>query len=185
MRITIIAAIAAIAGLLGACNAVRVINSGGYQNYYDGAWEYATQDQKVDLVVLGSSFDAASVNFPVLVAENMKGATRGRTITFNPVGWTKPDNSFRVIALFNGKSPFIAENVCQSGNAIMTDPAAETASLYLTFCQGEYLISYANGLSPKPKSPEDPKFRELIRSVALAMIPPADYDRLDGGGMIP
>lgn len=173
------AMVAAVAG----CTGVRIYEPLDGQNYYDGAFEYATQSGEIDTVVLGSPTGSASADFAAETAAQMKGATPGRVVTFKPIPWSAPDKRrFRIVALFNGKPPFVDSDLCQNGPEIDVNPGIEAVSMHAAFCQGGHLISSAHGRASNLTGPDDPQFRELVRGVAHAMIPYYDKDRVDGGG---
>lgn len=183
MKVGSIAVAVALAAAVAGCTGVRIYEPLDGQNYYDGAFEYATRDGEIDTVVLGSPAGPASADFAEATATQMKGATPGRVVTFRPVPWTAPDDRrFRIVALFNGKPPFVDSDLCQNGPGIGVSPGTGLVSMHAAFCQGGHLISSAHGLADNLNGPGDPQFRELVRGVAFAMIPYYDKDRVDGGG---
>jgi hypothetical protein len=60
---TSIIAFLAVAGLITAgCSQVKVIDTEYGQNYYDGAFEFATMDGSLKTAVVGSPFAAEATN---------------------------------------------------------------------------------------------------------------------------
>lgn len=173
--------------LVAGCTSVRIYDPLDGQNYYDGAFEYATPDGTISTVVLGSPVPAPAANLPQIATGHMKGATRGKVVTFEPADWTPPDEkTFRVVAVFNGKPPYTDEDICTSAQTFETEPARVTATLDMAFCQGPHLLSAASGSVDELKSLDDPRFAELVKGVALAMIPRGDLDEISNdGGVFP
>lgn len=171
--------------LVTGCASVRIYDANDGQNYYDGAFEYATQEGSISTVVLGSPVTAPGANFAQRATGLMTGATRGRLVTFQPADWTAPDiKTFRVVALFNGKQPFTDEDICKSAQSVNIEPVRATATLDMAFCQGPHLLSAASGSVNDLKSLDDPRFAELVRGVSLAMIPRADLNEISNDGSV-
>ncbi len=183
----LLAAIVAPALALGACSSVRINENHDSQNYYDGAFEFATQSGSIKTVVIGSPFGKDDRSIADKTTALMKGATPGSVVTFEPSDWTKADNSFRVVVLFNGRMPYDQDAISKKGPEIGTDPGRSTVRMDAALCHGDYLISSADGSVDGLKGPDDPRFRELVRGVALAMIPAYNYNRdsSDTGGIPP
>lgn len=184
MKSIVPAVLASLTLTVAGCDSVRVIEPGDGQNYYDGAFEYATQGGEIDTIVLGSPFGPAASNVPALTTDHMKGATRGRVVTFAPVDWSTPGDAFRVVVLFNGAPPFTADDVCSNGTDIGTNSADASTPMFAAFCQGAHLISFAHGAVGNLKGPDDPRFRDLVRQVTLAMIPAVDKNEISNDGSI-
>jgi hypothetical protein len=179
-KLSLSAAMAAIALFLSACSGVRVIEIVGTQNYYNGAFEFATQSGSIKTIVLGSPFGKEAGPIDAVTTGYMKGANRGPVVTFEPARWTKPGNAFRVVVVFNGRVPFGHEAICKYGPDIGSDPGLATARMDAAFCQGDYLLSSAEGYVDGLTGPDDPRFGELVKAVTLALIPAIDYHQ-DGG----
>lgn len=166
---------------VAACSDVWVLEPGFGQNYYEGAFEYAAKDGSVNAVVLGSPYPGAGEGVPALTAATMKGATRGAEVDFMPVAWTEPDNAYRVVVVFNGRAPFVAEDLCRNAPGVGTVDAPARTTMDIAFCQGNHLISSARGYTAPLTGSQDPRYRRLVREVALAMIPVADLNRIGDG----
>lgn len=186
MKVASIAVAAGTLALLAGCTGVRVNEPVGGQNFYAGAFQYAThKNQEIDTVVLGSPFGPAqSDNIAALTTAAMKGATEGRTVTFRPASFKTAgddNNHFRVVVLFNGKPPYISDDLCKDGPSIATAPGADRVTMDAAFCEGSSLISSADGTVSTLSGPKDPNFRELVRQVTHAMIPSVDKNELSNG----
>ena len=190
MRVGSIATALGLLAMTAGCSGVRVYEPLDGQNYYDGAFQYATQKHEIDTVVLGTPFGpAASDDIAAITTAHMKGATEGPVVSFKPVAWAGAgdgNNGFRVVVLFDGKSPFIDDDLCKDGPSIETAPGASPVTMHAAFCEGPNLISSASGEVGSLSGPQDPKFRQLVREVAHAMIPAVDKNAIsnDSGAVL-
>lgn len=167
--------------LAAGCNDVRIIETYDEPSYYEGAFEFATQNGEIKTTVLGTPFGRNEEITPVTTG-HMRGATLGRTVTFTPAGWTVDENVFRVVVLFNGKSPYSRSDLCRKGPELATEMSnGAPVRMEAAFCQGPHLLSFAEGTAANVKDLDDPRFRELVRGVALAMIPPNDTNKAGSG----
>lgn len=185
MSLTRLFPVAALAMLAAGCTDVRVVEPGSGQSYYDGVFEYATRDGSIKTVVVGAPFVPGATNVAALTTETMKGANRGPTVDFVPVSWPQSDGGYRVVVVFNGATAFTAEDVCKLGAELPTAPTAAETTMDISFCIGKDLISSAKGYTKPLAGPQDPRYRDLVRGTTLAMIPPADINKLSGGEVNP
>lgn len=180
MKIRTLGMITLVGALLGGCSAVRVSDPASGLNYYDGAFEYATLDGKIDTHVVGSPFANSGPGFAQTVTANMKGATRGRDVAFVPSPRNTTKHNFHVVVVFNGKNPLVVSEVCENADEVTSVPAQRTTVMLAVFCHDNHPLSYASGLVEGLESPDDSRFQQLIKQVALAMIPGFDYHRASG-----
>ena len=111
----------------------------------------------------------------------MNGATFGRDVRFVEAPRNSEKNGFHIVTVFNGIHPFTVWDICENAGAIASRPLTATTSMYGVFCQGSFPISYSSGYVDGLTGPSDPRFRELVRAVALAMIPGYDDQNSSGG----
>jgi hypothetical protein len=183
MKLRSLGALLVIAGLSAGCSAVRVIDHEGGQNYYGGAFEFATLDGTIKTHVVGSPFGKSAPPVAQSVTANMKGATRGRAVTFIPSPRNTTKHAFHVVVVFNGKNPLIETEVCQNADEITTVPSADTTVMFAVFCQDGHPLSYSTGFVDGLESPADPRFPQLVKQVARAMVP--GYDDYRSSGFTP
>lgn len=173
-------ALLAITGLTVGCSTVQVTDHDGGQNYYGGAFEYATLDGTIKTHVVGSPFAKSNQGIAQSVTANMKGATRGRDVTFVPSPRNTTKHAFHVVVVFNGKNPLIETEVCQNSGEITTVPPAATTVMFAVFCHDGHPLSYSSGRVDGLQSPADPRFPQLVKQVARAMVPGYDDSRSSG-----
>ncbi len=183
MKIRSLSAVLLIAVLAAGCSVVRVIDHEGGQNYYEGAFEYATLDGTIKTHVVGSPFTEADPSFARTVTAYMKGATRGRDVTFIPSPRNTTKHAFHVVIVFNGKNPLIETEVCENADEIATVPSPNNTVMFAVFCQDGYPLSYAAGFVDGLTSPADPRFEQLVKQVSRAMTP--GYDDFRSSGFTP
>ncbi len=179
---TPIIAFLAVAGLITAgCSQVKVIDTEYGQNYYDGAFEFATMDGSLKTAVVGSPFAAEATNeFAKSVTGLLKNATFGRDVTFVPAPRNLEKNAFHSVIVFNGVQPFTEREMCENDVPIKTRASRAQTSMHAVFCHGKFPISYSSGFALNLAGPADPDFQILVRAVAQAMIP--RYDDFHSSG---
>lgn len=180
MKLRSLGTLLVIVGLATGCSVVRIIDHEGGQNYYDGAFEFATLDGTIKTHVVGSPFAKPDPAFAQTVTANMKGATRGRDVTFvsSPRNTTK--HAFHIVIVFNGKNPLIETEVCRNADEVTTIPSPRTTVMFAVFCHDGHPLSYSTGFVDDLGSPADPRFPQLIKQVSRAMIPGYDDFRSSG-----
>ena len=183
MNIRTIIAISLLGAISVGCTGVRVIDNGGGQNYYQGSFEFATKEGAIDTYVVGKPFPNAQEKFTKSVTSMMYGATIGRDVKFVAAGPNTTKYGFHVVIAFNAIAPISVEDICADAPQLKTEPNRQTTSMQAIFCQGGYPISYARGFVDGIRSTTDPKFRDLVRQVAFAMIP--GYDDYRSSGFTP
>lgn len=180
MRLRSFGALLVISLLSAGCSSVRVIDYAGGQNYYDGAFEFATLDGTIKTHVVGSLFAASDATFAAFVTASMKDTVHGRDVTFVPSPRNAVKHAFHIVVVINGRNPLIEAEVCQNAGEIQTVPSQKTTSMLAVFCQDGYPLSYSSGFVDGLKSSADPRLRELIEQVSGAMIPKFDDNRASG-----
>ncbi len=180
MKFRSLVIISLLAALSGGCSTVRIVDLGGGQNYYDGAFEFATKDGKINTHVVGSPFSAAAGNFKNTVTSMMYGSTFGRNVKFVSSPPNTEKYRFHVVVTFNVTRSINMADLCENPTRLKSDPTRKTTSMEAIFCQGGYPLSYASGYVSGLTGPSDPRFAQLVREVTLSMIPRYDDTRSSG-----
>ena len=167
--------------LIAGCSQVRVLDYNGGQNYYDGAFEFATQDGKINTYIAGSPFSSPDPKFKKTIISNMYGATFRRNVNFVDTTPNTERYGFHIVVAFNAINPLGVDDICRNATEVKSRPNLKTTSMIGIFCQGGHPLSYASGYVSGLTGPNDPKFSELVREVALAMIPRYDDEHSSGG----
>ena len=175
MKLRFLGTLLVVAGFATGCSVVRVIDHDGGQNYYDGAFEFATLDGTIKTHIVGSPFAVSDPSFARSVTANMKGTTPGQDVTFIPSPRNTTKHAFHVVVVFNGKNPLIETEICQNADEVATAPALRTTAMLAVFCQDGHPLSYSTGFVDALESPADPRFQQLAKQVSRAMIPGYDH----------
>ena len=165
------------------CTTVRVIDHDGGQNYYDGAFEFATKEGKINTHVAGTPFLATADDFNNQVTTIIYGANFGKNVNYIPSPPNTDKYGYHIVIAFNVVEPVSIEDICQNAGPVKFEPGRDTTSMQGIFCQGAYPLSYASGYVSGLTGPSDPNFTTLLREVALAMIP--RYDDYKSGDFSP
>lgn len=181
MKLGKLAAFSVLAGLVAGCSNVLVTDYSGGQNYYDGAFEYATKDGSINTYIAGAPFLSPGPEFKNTVISNLYGATLGRNVNFIDAKPNTERYGFHIVVAFNTTNPLGADDICRDATSVKSKPNLETTTMFGVFCQGGHPLSYASGTVGGLKGPSDPKLAELVREVALAMIPRYDDFNSSGG----
>ncbi|MGB0632180.1 MAG: hypothetical protein ACPGRZ_15930 [Alphaproteobacteria bacterium] len=180
-----LAALSAVAVIGAGCSSVKIIDSEPTSNYYDGAFEFATQSGEIKTAIYGSPFDEkASDPFARSVTAIMKGANFGREVTYVPAARNTDKKAFHIVAVFYGVAPFTDAEACENVAEISTRPNAKTTTMHAYFCHGAYSLSSAIGFVDNLTDPSDPCFQQLVRQVAQAMIPRYDEEFSSGPDLV-
>lgn len=180
MNLRTLVAVSLLGAIATGCSSVRITDDGNGQNYYEGSFEYATKDGSINTYVAGTPFSDATKNLKNTVTSMMYGATLGKNINFVTAEPNTAKYGFHIIVSFNISAPISVDDVCEDPRQIKSTPGTKTTSMLAVFCQGSHPISYARGYVDGIKDTSDPKFRDLVRKVAFAMIPGYDDYRSSG-----
>ena len=145
------------------------------RSYSTGEFSYAARRGEMQLDVQGNPFSMIPEQFADRVAAEMKGATRGPEVKFSTVPSGEGSAPYRVVMLFNGPNSAYGNAAC-AGNAMAMSPDGKKLRLVTTFCNGDFALTESEGWAYNVTGPDDAKFRELVRQVALSLIPTHDYN---------
>lgn len=169
--------------LLAGCTTVHVVDSAGGQNYYDGAFEYATKDGEIKTYIAGTPFSSPQSKFNKTVLSTLYGSNVGQKVKFTEATPNTTKYGFHVVIAFNATNTLSVADICEDARQLKTATSGPTTSMQAIFCQGAHPISYSSGYVGNLKSTSDPAFRQLVRQVALAMVP--GYDDFHSSGFTP
>ena len=165
MKIRSLIATCLFAAVSAGCNTVRIIDHSGGMNYYDGAFE----------PFFGTGADTKNITTSM-----MYGATFGRDVKFVSAAPNTDKYGFHVVVAFNVSDPLSVADICENAAQVKSDSSRRTTAMQGVFCQGGYPLSYASGYVSDLTGPGDPRFRQLVRAVTLAMIPAYDDYKFSG-----
>ena len=183
IRTTLTAAAASL--MLGGCSGIVVYDPPGPQTaFFDGDFEYATHKGAIVTEVRGNPFAMPRDRFRDAVLGHMKGANKGIPADFVAAASARTILPYKVVAAFNVDPATSADELC-GGTAQTAAASAAGARLDMVFCFGDDVKTEVAGTATGVKSTNDPRFRELVRLVTLALIPAQDAeDAGDNGGPV-
>ena len=114
----------------------------------------------------------------------MKGTNFGCDVTYVSSTRNTDKKAFHIVTVFNGVGGFTATKAYENVLEISTRPNAETTTMHAYFCHGGYPLSSATGFIDNLKDLSDPRFQELVREVALAMIQRYDEENSSGNDLV-
>ena len=164
-----------VAAQAGCADFVRVYEPLYPQRYSEGEFSYAARRGEMQVDVRGNPFSMIPERFADRVVAEMKGATRGPEVKFATSPSGEGSAPYRVVMLFNGPPGAFGDDACAE-TATAYPPNGKELRLLTTFCNGDVALAESEGWAYNVTSPNDAKFRELVRQVALSLIPTHDYN---------
>ncbi len=174
-----------LAASLGGCGVVIYDYPGPRGSYYNGAFEYATHRGAIVTELGGNPFAISNERFRDLMLDNMTGNTRGRPADFVTAPSERTLSVYKAVAVFNLATGVDDSDLCDGPGAVAIEPSPGRTRLDIAFCIGDELVSSAWGFATDLSGPDDPKLRELIRGVTLALLPADDQLGDDDDDNIP
>jgi hypothetical protein len=167
--------------VISACAGTIIVQEPVYEQIFtDGDTEFAMQNGEILTRVYGSPFSPGNKGIERSVTRLMKGANLGPKVDFTPKPSGEGSEPYHVVMVFNAPRYVLAESICTDGASVGSTPAGGSLTLLSGFCIGDTLLSTASGSVSGVSSPNDPKFRLLVREVTLSLFPA--YDHHDIGG---
>jgi hypothetical protein len=166
-----------LAGLgLYACTGASVIS----HSYYNSAYspdhvQLAAASGTAVAAIRNNPFAADRDNAGVVAA--MQGRNFGPRLYFSQT--PRPDDKYgyKVILDFRPPGPSSAYQ-CQGESTPPTSaPPSGQIDVTATFCVGDRLLTDAAGTVSGATGPDDPRFRQLIGDIMVALTPPYDPSR--------
>jgi hypothetical protein len=160
---------------LVACDDVVVNAPVGPQRFTDSDFVYASRNGEIETAVVGNPL-GESPDFAAVVLEHMHNANRGRPVRFVAEPQNAGSAPYHVIVVFNHRPNLAADAACSRSNSTPTEPASESITLLAVFCNGAQALSSAIGTARMVETPQDRRFRSLVRQVTYALFPAYDQN---------
>ena len=164
-----------VAAQAGCASYVRVYEPLYPQSYSTGEFSYAARDGEMQVDVRGNPFSMIPERFADRVVAEMKGATRGPEVKFSTAPSGKGSAPYRVVMMFNAPPTAFGDDACAE-TATSIPSSGKQLRLLTTFCNGDVALAESEGWVDNVAGPDDANFRELVRQVALALIPTHDFN---------
>ncbi len=171
----------ALTGTVGCAGNLVLINDPVFQQLYTVEdFSLAARNGEIMTRVFGDPFAAPREGFAARVTGMMKGANLGREVTYTGAPAGGGSGNYHVALAFNPTPRTTADEICAGPPSDPMASGAGPVTLLAAFCHGHGLRSTASGHARNLSGPDDPRFRELVRGVTLALFPA--YDHWDIGG---
>ena len=131
--------------------------------------------------VVGNPFDVAKADLERTITDDMRGAHFGPPVDFvtvKPEGFRSP---YRIVMVFDDTQGYTTAKLCKEGTSVEPGTGGEFVKVHAALCAGEQPLTGVNGRVGEVTSPDDPKFRQLIRQITTNLLPPYNPDRRDDG----
>jgi hypothetical protein len=166
-----------LAGLsLCGCAGASVVS----HSYYNSAYspdhvQLAAASGTATAVIRNNPFPADRDNAGVIAA--MQGRNFGPRLYFGPTARPDDKYGYRVILDFGAPGPHGAYQCVGEATAPLSAPQPGPIDVTATFCVGDRLLTDAAGTVGGATGPDDPRFRQLIGDIMVALTPPYDPSR--------
>jgi hypothetical protein len=166
-----------LAGLsLCGCAGASVIS----HSYYSSAYtpdhvRLAAASGTAIAAIRNNPFPQDSGNAGVLAA--MQGRNFGPRMYFSQTPRPGDKYGYKVILDFRPPGPSAAYQCQGESTPAATSPSPGPIDVTATFCVGDRLLTDAAGTVSGATGPDDPRFRQLIGDIMVALTPPYDPSR--------
>jgi hypothetical protein len=176
---------------LGACANDGITTVTQMSTAYDSD-DYAHEASVKDIfvVVRGEAFGLSQQQLAQIVTQDMQGGGWGPNPHFTTVPGDNVGRMFSYIMVLNPSDGLTADAACNNPSKIpdvTQAPPAGVTRLLATMCRYDASMIGTNARAVNVTSPQDPRFRELIRTAMMELTTPLTRDGLllhndDGGG---
>jgi hypothetical protein len=176
---------------LGACANDGITTVTQMSTAYDSD-DYAHEASVKDIfvVVRGEAFGLSQQQLEQIVTQDMQGGGWGPNPHFTTVSGNNVGKMFSYVMVLNPSEGLTADAVCNNPSkipAITQAPPSGVTRLLATMCRYDASMIGTNARAVDVTSPQDPRFRELIRTAMMELTTPLTRDGLllhndDGGG---
>ncbi len=170
----------------GCAGNLVLINEPVFQQLYTVEdFQLAAVNGEIKTRIFGNPFAVPRQRFAALVTGMMKGANLGREVTYTGAPTGRGSGHYHVALAFNPTPRTTADEICAGPPSDPTVPGSGAVTLLAAFCIADRLQSNASGGVGNLSGPGDPRFRELVRGVTLALFPAYDHWDIGGDGGTP
>lgn len=141
---------------------------------------YAAPGGEMPVAVVGNPFPVGTPRVQQAVVDAMQGRNYGPRVRFvnGPVESARP--GYAVVMLLDAAPGTPADALCvpEWRGSLASQGAggghADRLTLLAAFCGGSDARSWAFSSAPRPASPEDPMFGQLVAQTTYLLLPPRD-----------
>lgn len=176
---------------LGACASDGITTVTQMSSAYDSD-DYAHEASVKDILVVvrGSAFGLNQPQLEQVVTQDMQGGGWGPNPHFTTVPGDNVGKMFSYVMVLNAPDDLTAEAACNNPSKIpVVTQAPPVGAVHLlgTMCRYDASMIDTNARAVDVTGPQDPRFRELIRTAMMQLTTPLTSDSLllhneDSGG---
>jgi hypothetical protein len=143
----------------------------------DSAFTYVVAAGPMLLEIIGQPFALEREAFLNLIAETLENAvSRNPPLRYTFDQRETPNPSYRTVILFNPPRNLDPHELCGGGGR-PTEADGDKITVLAVFCNRQTVLAAVQGWVKKAKSPDDPRFRQLIGQVGRSLYAPAPDPR--------
>jgi hypothetical protein len=167
--------------VLAACETMVIVGEPVMNlNYTVDDFEYASRNGEIRTRIGDDPFGGPHAAFSEQVTKFMYGANFGVDVVFTPSPRGKGSGRHHVVMLFNSPISTDERDLCGADARPPTLLPTNTLRLISVFCYEDEMLSTADGRIFGVENLQEPRFRDLVRQVTLALFP--GNDDLEVGG---
>lgn len=178
-RLASLVGIALIAGALAACADAVTVRPTYVGSYHPSMLTYQARQGAMKTEIFGNLFSAPKATLDNAVTGAMSGSIFGRPVQFATAVPPENRSPYRVVMVVNPAKSMASDELCQTSDYPTGGPAS-TLRMEAAFCANGQALTATGGTVAGVQSADDPKFRTLVRQIALALFPVEDPNRDNG-----
>jgi len=163
--------------VIGGCAGAIITQSSNDVEVRSGVlstFSYAAAGRDMRTVVIGNPFQAGKADLDRAVVAAMQNRNNGPTTTFTTTPSESAREGYSVVVAFDPPPTLPNARLCESLDGVATEPARDRLRLVMVFCAGKSVESWVRSSAPRPSSPADPQFANLISQATRQLIPTMD-----------
>ena len=175
-RVVGLVGIALIGGALAACADAVTVRPTYIGSYDPNMLTYQAGQGAMKIEIFGNPFSAPKSALDDAVTGAMSGSIFGRPVQFATAVPPENRSPYRVVLVVNPAKTLASDELCRKSEYPTAGPAP-TLRMEAAFCADGQALTATGGTVAGVQSADDPKFRTLVRQIALALFPIEDPNR--------
>ena len=178
-RLVSLAGLALIGGALVACADSVSVHPTYVGSYHPSMLTYQARQGAMKTEIFGNPFSAPKATLDNAVTGTMSGSIFGRPVRFATAVPPESRSPYRVVMVVNPTKNLTSDELCQTSDHPTGGPRP-TLRMEAAFCADGQALTATGGTVAGVQGADDPKFRTLVRQIALALFPVDDPNRDNG-----
>jgi hypothetical protein len=139
---------------------------------------YAAGQGAMKTEIIGNPFDGPKDDLDRVVTGGLTRSHFGPELAFATSVSPENRSPYRVVLVFNPTRDYSSGDIC-GATAQATEPGGDRVRVKAAFCSADRAATYTAASVSGVAKPTDPRFRELIRQLGMALFPIHDPTRSD------